>query len=39
MRAIRHHFNAIEQTPETKKVRAGTRELVEFLHDDLKIGA
>src|SRR6266403_3533758 len=34
---IRFHLDAIEQTPETKKVRAGARELVEFLHDDLKV--
>src|SRR4029077_7934373 len=34
---IRFHLDAIEQTPQTQKVRAGTRELIEFLHDDLKI--
>ena len=36
---IRCHLDAIEQTPETRKVRAGARELVEFLHDDLKVEA
>jgi len=36
---IRCHFDAIEQTPETRKMRAGARELVEFLHDDLKVDA
>ena len=34
---IRCHFDAIPQTPETVKVRTTTRELVEFLHDDLKV--
>src|SRR5580704_18328600 len=34
---VRAHLDAIEQTPETRRVRAGTRELVEFLHDDLKV--
>src|SRR5215468_11905625 len=28
---IRYHLDAIDQTPETRKVRASTRELVEFL--------
>jgi len=36
---VRFHLDAIEQTPETRKVRAGTRELVEFLPDDLKVSA
>ena len=36
---IRFHLDAIEQTPQTRKVRAGTRELVEFLHDVLKTTA
>jgi L-lactate dehydrogenase complex protein LldE len=36
---VRFHLDAIEQTPQTRKVRAGTRELVEFLHDDLKVEA
>ena len=34
---VRFHLDAVEQTPEVRKVRAGTRELVEFLHDDLKV--
>jgi L-lactate dehydrogenase complex protein LldE len=34
---VRFHLDAIEQTPEVRKVRAGTRELVEFLHDDLQV--
>ena len=34
---IRCHLDAIEQTTAVKKVRAGTRELVEFLHDHLKV--
>ena len=29
------HLDAVEQTPQARKVRAGTRELVEFLHVDL----
>jgi L-lactate dehydrogenase complex protein LldE len=36
---IRFHLDATAQTPETEKVRATTRELVEFLHDDLKVTA
>ncbi|MDE3129491.1 MAG: (Fe-S)-binding protein [Gemmatimonadota bacterium] len=35
---VRHHLDAIDQTAETRSVRAGTRELVEFLHDDLEVG-
>jgi L-lactate dehydrogenase complex protein LldE len=34
---VRFHLDAIEQTAQTKNVRARTRELVEFLHDDLRI--
>lgn len=34
---IRCHFDAIPQSPEAVKVRTATRELVEFLHDDLKV--
>jgi L-lactate dehydrogenase complex protein LldE len=34
---VRLHLDAVKQTPEVRKVRAGTRELVEFLHDDLKV--
>jgi len=36
---IRYNLDAIEQTPETRKVRTVTRELIEFLHDDLKVTA
>jgi L-lactate dehydrogenase complex protein LldE len=36
---VRAHLDAIEQTPEVQSVRARTRELVEFLHDDLKVEA
>jgi L-lactate dehydrogenase complex protein LldE len=36
---VRFHLDAVEQTPQARKVRAGTRELVEFLHDDLKVAA
>ena len=36
---VRAHLDAVEQTPETLAVRARTRELVEFLHDDLKVAA
>jgi L-lactate dehydrogenase complex protein LldE len=35
---IRFRFDAIEETAETQKVRRGTREFVEFLHDDLRVG-
>jgi L-lactate dehydrogenase complex protein LldE len=34
---VRCHLDAIEQTPETKRVRTGAFELVEFLHDDLQV--
>jgi L-lactate dehydrogenase complex protein LldE len=34
---VRAHLDAIEQTPQVQRVRARTRELVEFLHDDLKV--
>jgi L-lactate dehydrogenase complex protein LldE len=34
---IRERFDATEQTEPTRRVRAGTRELVEFLHDELKL--
>jgi L-lactate dehydrogenase complex protein LldE len=37
VRHIRAHLDAIEQTPQARKVRAGTRELVEFLHDDTQV--
>src|ERR1700679_787172 len=34
---VRFHLDAIEQTAQARKVRAGARELVEFRHDDLKV--
>lgn len=36
---IRHHFDAIPQTDEVTQVRERTFELVEFLHDILKVDA
>jgi L-lactate dehydrogenase complex protein LldE len=33
---VRFHLDAIEPTPEVERVRVGTRELVEFLHDTVK---
>jgi L-lactate dehydrogenase complex protein LldE len=36
---VRDSFDAIEQTEEVKQVRARTLELVEFLHDVLKVDA
>ena len=36
---VRSKFNAIEQTPEATAVRERTFELVEFLHDILKVEA
>ncbi|MBB5470942.1 Fe-S oxidoreductase [Paraburkholderia sp. CI2] len=36
---VRHHLTAIDQTAEVKKVRSNTFELVEFLHDVLKVDA
>jgi len=36
---IRQNLDATEQTPAALKVRASTRELVEFLYDDLRIEA
>src|ERR1700690_3326183 len=36
---IRHHFTAVEQTEAVRDVRARTYELVEFLHDVLKVDA
>jgi L-lactate dehydrogenase complex protein LldE len=35
---VRAHFDAIPQTAEVQKVRAGIYELVEFLHDVVKVG-
>jgi L-lactate dehydrogenase complex protein LldE len=34
---VRDHMSAAAQTPETRAVRANTYELVEFLHDVLKV--
>src|SRR5215470_16346245 len=34
---VHFHLDAIEQTPDARKVRAGTREPIELLHDDLKV--
>jgi L-lactate dehydrogenase complex protein LldE len=34
---VRFHLDGIGTTPEVEKVRAGTRELVEFLHDTLEV--
>ncbi|MDG3004267.1 (Fe-S)-binding protein [Paludisphaera mucosa] len=36
---VRFHLDATEQTSEVVRVRRAVRELVEFLHDDLKVGA
>src|SRR5271155_4352605 len=36
---VRDNFDAIEQTPDVKEVRARTYEIVEFLHDILKVDA
>jgi L-lactate dehydrogenase complex protein LldE len=36
---VRNHFDAIEQTNDVTQVRARTYELVEFLHDILKVDA
>ena len=36
---VRHHFDAIPQTEEVVQVRERTFELVEFLHDILKVDA
>ena len=33
---VRFHLDACEQTAEVKRVRGGVRELIEFLHDDLR---
>jgi len=34
---VRLHLDAINETPPVRKVRTATKELVEFLHDDLKV--
>ena len=36
---VRYNLDAIAQTPEVRQVRASTYELVEFLHDILKVEA
>jgi len=36
---VREHLDAIPQTPEVERVRRGTYELVEFLHDVVKVEA
>lgn len=36
---VRCNLDAVEQTPEVKKVRASTYDIVEFLHDVLRIDA
>ncbi len=36
---VRYHLDAIEQTAEVRRVRANTYELVEFIHDMLKVDA
>jgi hypothetical protein len=33
---IRYHLDACEQTPDVVHVRKAVRELIEFLHDDLR---
>jgi L-lactate dehydrogenase complex protein LldE len=37
VKQVRCHFDALEQTPEVKHVREHTYELVEFLHDILRV--
>lgn len=34
---IRYHFDSVEQTPEIEHIRATTFDMVEFLHDILKV--
>ncbi len=36
---VRAHLDAVPQTPQVCRLRAATRELVEFLHDDLRVEA
>ena len=36
---VRHHFTAVEQTAAVREIRSRTYELVEFLHDILKVDA
>ena len=37
MKEVRHHFDTLDQTDDVKHVRQHTYELVEFLHDILKV--
>ena len=37
VKQVRHHFDTIEQTDDVRHVRQNTYELVEFLHDVLKV--
>lgn len=39
VKQVRCHFDCLEQTEEVKHVRQRTYELVEFLHDILKVGS
>ena len=39
MHHIRNHLTAVPQTETVGEIRARTYELVEFLHDVLKVGA
>src|ERR1700740_1037982 len=39
VKQVRCHFDRLEQTEEVKHVRQHTYELVEFLHDTLKVEA
>jgi L-lactate dehydrogenase complex protein LldE len=36
---VRFHLDAVEETHEVQNVRARTHELIEFLHDNLKVEA
>ena len=36
---VREHLDAIPQTPQVERVRRSTYELVEFLHDVVKVDA
>lgn len=37
VKQVRVHFDMLDQTPDVQRVRANTYELVEFLHDVLKV--
>jgi L-lactate dehydrogenase complex protein LldE len=39
VKQVRHHFDTIEQTDDVQHVRQNTFELVEFIHDILKVEA